>query len=359
MKRSRPFLLAAFLLQDAIAVALQAGDRSSPALTPEVLKGSCEKCGGAFELDEIQFASRDSGWAKVFVPNRGEGNSITSLARTTDGGRTWRRVSFVEQRGSDPVASVDGAAAALIAWMNRETGSWQLGRTTDGGRTWRNRPTDRVVALASVGRNSALALLGEKPPEFASTSDGGGTWKKRKLPLKFGELMSFNGRRIGVIVGLVSPDPDSGDPETLGVSVLHTVNGGETWAVSQLPNIGAARTHSLTWSDSERGWLVVWSRSGSTILRSRDGGATWQKVVSSNIDGSRRFIRALIVSAGGRGFIATEGLDRDDTQIGWTTDGGDTWTPPISLPRKVSSCQGIDDEIWCASGMDLLKFGRK
>jgi photosystem II stability/assembly factor-like uncharacterized protein len=59
---------------------------------------------------------------------------VLSLARTTDGGRTWQRSSVrIDISANSPNAPLLGFSDANHGWLVNGNATW---RTADGGRTW-------------------------------------------------------------------------------------------------------------------------------------------------------------------------------------------------------------------------------
>jgi len=208
----------------------------------------------------------------LFSPNPERG-----VFKTTDGGKTWKKVLYVNDRiGAVDLALVESAPDTLYAAMYdkvRLPWHYELGgpesaiyKTTDGGRTWARLggglPTGRIgrigfdiyqkdpgilyAVVENGNRRAATAEEAEQDKrrgvepaprtagnEVYRTDDGGKTWRKvnaghedalNKAPYSFNQL------RL-----------DQNDPETVyitGVSVASTNDGGKSWKGLSWPTDG-------------------------------------------------------------------------------------------------------------------------
>jgi len=220
-------------------------------------------------IARILIHPKDAG--TVYVASMGRlfsPNSERGVFKTTDGGKTWKKVLYVNDKiGAVDLALVESAPDTLYAAMYdkvRLPWHYELGgpesaiyKTTDGGRTWARLggglPTGRIgrigfdiyqkdpgILYAVVENGNRRAATAEEAEqdrrhgvepaprtagnEVYRTDDGGRTWRKvnaghedalNKAPYSFNQL------RL-----------DQNDPETVyitGVSVASTNDGGKTW----------------------------------------------------------------------------------------------------------------------------------
>ncbi|MEL6908101.1 MAG: oxidoreductase, partial [Planctomycetota bacterium] len=145
--------------------------------------------GGSASLRGLSAVSADVAWATGSGP---------TVARTTDGGRTWSSLAPASITGLD-VRDVH-ALSAEVAWI-LTTGPGEASRilhTRDGGATWteQHRETDEASFLdgfAFLDAERAVAYGDPLPGagfRFIVTEDGGATWTPRSpgpLPLASGE----------------------------------------------------------------------------------------------------------------------------------------------------------------------------
>src|SRR5258708_2302003 len=76
-----------------------------------VIKGHCSGCNVPFGLGRIQFLTERKAFASAsYLSSEGNGAGDSTVLRTTDGGRHWRRLPFVWQHSAEdepPFSFVD------------------------------------------------------------------------------------------------------------------------------------------------------------------------------------------------------------------------------------------------------------
>jgi photosystem II stability/assembly factor-like uncharacterized protein len=189
--------------------------------------------GTSIDLRSVSFVDASHGWAVGFDP--GAPPSVVIL-HTTDGGTTWVKqtvpsvisslmsVSFVDTANGWAVGSSSGAGPGM-----------QFIHTTDGGLTW----TTQASGVAAGGTEFSAVSALDASDAFASggtitkhTASGGASWDDKSLPASLamiGNGMSFANTSDGWIVG----DPTI----TTGGFMVHTFDGGTTWAKDTLPTL--------------------------------------------------------------------------------------------------------------------------
>lgn len=228
----------------------------------------------ALPLD-VAASSPSVAWVRGATPSNG-----VAVARTTDGGRTWRSTCFAGAGGAATMSFVDDRHGWVIAGGTAPV----LYGTTDGGATWTATPTGVPVTsmwqLLFADQSHGWLLFGDpgRPTSgLARTTDGGRSWTSTTLPIKVNGL-AFNGPLQGVAVG------EHGGTAAIAV----TNDGGVTWTDRHVDALPAPRPDSLSavaLGADGVAWAVGASHtdeagvvSGPAVLRSADGGATWATV---------------------------------------------------------------------------------
>lgn len=86
-----------------------------------------------------------------------------------------------------------------------------------------------------------------------------------------------------------------------------------------------ATLHNGFFLDDTRAWLI--SHQSGQVLRTVDGGATWQTAVALG----EGFLEAIHFVDAGRGFLAGDG-----GRVLATSDGGATWRPSVQAPAEIA-----------------------
>jgi photosystem II stability/assembly factor-like uncharacterized protein len=235
-------------------------------------------------------AERLGGQERLFA-----GSLPARLFVSEDGAASWRELAALREVPSAPQWSfpppphqghvLDIGVLRETLYVGIEVGA--LLRSDDGGATFSELPVNRDVSEVDIHR---LALHPKRPERIIAATgwgmiasdDRGASWRK-------GEPLPG----IDYPIPLVA-HPD--DPDLLFVA------GGEGWP----PN-----------------WYQL-GRSRAKIARSRDGGASWQRLLGGLPDGQRPTFGGLALEAWDGGF-ALFAADTDG-QIYQSDDGGERWS---------------------------------
>jgi len=229
-------------------------------------------------------------WAAVmgnlFGPNETRGGY-----KTTDGGKNWRRVLYVNnQTGASDLVMEAGNPEVFYA------GTWRLIRTP--------------YSLESGGEGSGL---------WKST-DGGETWKnistKKGLPKGVWGI-------VGVAVAPSNPDKVYAILENANGGMYTSNDGGETWVLTSSDNNIRQRAwyYTKVFVDPKNENLVYAPNVG--FMRSRDGGKTFTSVRTPHGDHHDLWIDP---EDGNRMIVADDG----GGQVSF--DGGENWSTYLNQP---------------------------
>lgn len=172
--------------------AVLTGETYPPADVSETkIKG---KAGEPFEFKHAQFVDEHHGWAMT----------AASLYRTTDGGKSWERLSQEPEKDArfSSFFFIDESRGWLTVWKHIFTERYGLGNssvimvTDDGGRSWKPQasfPNEVTFSeIRFLNRNEGLAVgatvIDAQPPYaellVLSTENSGKDWKNISEPAK-------------------------------------------------------------------------------------------------------------------------------------------------------------------------------
>lgn len=213
--------------------------------------------------------------------------------KTTDGGKTWERVLFVDTLTGCSDLTIDpqhpGTLYAAMwqisfnTWMLKSGGPGSgIFKTTDGGRTWARlggglpggpaHPVGKTsVDVAYSNPDIVYALIEDKDPALYRSSDAGLTWKKMFTSHSMAQRASYY-TRVRVSTG------DPNDVFTICVTVMESKNGGKSF--NGEGQNGDYRpggdTHDM-WFDPKDPSRAMVAHDGCMNM-TYTGGKTWQNV---------------------------------------------------------------------------------
>lgn len=226
-------------------------------------------------LQDVYFSDEQNGWLvceRSIYDLKTNDEPRTYLMRTTDGGKTWKRVNVI---GKD----VD--ARLVRALFTREGRGWAFGEggllytTRDGGLNWERQlvPT-RHLLLGGWFLNATQGWIVGAGATILQTTDGGETWRTTILLNEAGgrdiadsqhvrfNAVSFADRLHGWAVGAKG-------------RVFITNDGGRTWREQQ-SNV-RADLYDVKFVNAVEGWAVG---AEGTLIHTMDGGLRWVAVES-------------------------------------------------------------------------------
>jgi len=220
------------------------------------------------------------------IGNAFKANPERGVFKTTDGGKTWKKVLFL----SDSIGAADlelnpANPDIVYAWMWRgERKPWTIisgaqnstgvgfYKSTDGGEHFTKitggLPTELVgkanLAVTAANPNRVYALVEAKPGGgLYRSEDAGQSWK---LISNYAQLIT----RPFYYVAL-GADPTNADIVYAGAeSFYKSVDGGATWAPLRTPH---GDNHDI-WISPKDGKIMIQSNDGGANI-SNDGGRTW------------------------------------------------------------------------------------
>jgi photosystem II stability/assembly factor-like uncharacterized protein len=232
-----------------------------------------------------------------------------------------RGVSAVSER----VAWASGAGATVL-------------RTADGGQTWQKLSVTAEALdfrdVDAIDMQTAYVLsIGNGPASrIYKTTDAGKSWElqfKNDDPKAFLDAMSFWDAKHGIVFG------DSVDKQFY---ILTTADGGRTWARVPTANLppaqenegafAASGTNSAVFGKSHA-WIGTGAATKSRVLRTTDGGRTWQGADTPLASGPSAGIFSIAFRDAKHGVVAGGDYRKEQDAVdnlAVTSDGGTTWT---------------------------------
>ncbi|MDQ6931840.1 MAG: glycosyl hydrolase [Candidatus Eremiobacteraeota bacterium] len=217
----------------------------------------------------------------VFKPNPERG-----VFKTTDGGKTWSKVLYVDERTGANVVVMDAHNPNVLyasMWQAQRT-PWALTsggpgsglyKTVDGGAHWANISDHPGFARGLLGKIGVSVSASNPRVVFAivqahnggvfRSSDAGATWKHVNSEMKLRQRAFYY---MGIYV-----DPTNASvvyaPQVDGV--FKSTNGGKTWKSLTPPG-----DHHIIWINPHNPKILLEGDDGGATV-SVDGGKTWSR----------------------------------------------------------------------------------
>ncbi|MBL7852043.1 MAG: glycosyl hydrolase [Cyclobacteriaceae bacterium] len=230
----------------------------------------------------------------VYVATMGHAHGPSrerGIYKTTDGGKTWEQVLFVnENTGSSDLAMDSKNPDILFAAMWQvEIKTWNLRsggvgsgiyRTKDGGKTWEplrkglesgpGHPVGKTsVDVAYTNPKVVYALVEDVEPRLYRSEDGGDNWK---LMQKHHGM----GQRAGYYTRLRVSTRDENELYTISVGIMKSIDGGKSFVKNYNQWAAGGDNHDM-WFDPKMPDRMMCAHDGCANL-SFNGGKTWTNI---------------------------------------------------------------------------------
>lgn len=261
---------------------------------------------GGVTLRSVFFASASNGWAV------GDGGTI---AATTDGGANWSSQTSGTSQRLNAVAFSD----AMTGYVAGAGGV--LRKTTNGGASWTAPSVPGGEELLDVdARTSAVFVVGQNGFGKKSTN-GGVTWTELKL----------NTDTQSDVTGVYALSADSAFFIGGGGYIRLMTNGGATsrWGIHQMHG----RLSDIHFFDHLKGWAI--SSKNLAVLRTTDGGATWQLPIGTTV--SQSWSQKITNNSSIGNTFALHPTDKNTIYVALgsgvhrSTDLGETWAQVATI----------------------------
>ncbi len=256
--------------------------------------------------------------------------------------KTWQKLITEPYAGKqDDITFVDKSNGWYV------NGYGKIFHTSDGGTTWEKQLEKKGTFFRTIGFvNTSIGFAGTVGTDYFpnvtdtiplyGTKDGGKTWNpvpykgpyvKGLCAIDIVKEQYINHGKIDYKIHLFGVGR-VGSP----ANRMESHDGGETWT-SQSMNNDCKMLFDIKMLNKNEGFVCAASseditQSNALILRTQDGGKTWQKVYQS----TRPFETTWKVSfpTNTIGYVTIQSYNPDPTvkqqRIAKTTDGGTTWT---------------------------------
>jgi photosystem II stability/assembly factor-like uncharacterized protein len=214
-------------------------------------------------------------------------NPERGIFRTSDGGATWKKVLFVDEKTGASDLSIDPSNPRILY-----AGLWQVTRkpwalesggpgsglwkSTDGGDTWKKLagglPEGTVgkigVAVSPARPDRVFAMVEAEKGGLYRTDDAGEKWTRVNDENKL--------RQRAWYYSHVVADPKSADTVyVLNVQFQKSVDGGKTFTAVRTPH---GDNHALWIDPADPNRMIEGNDGGATV--SFDGGRSWSTVLN-------------------------------------------------------------------------------
>lgn len=252
----------------------------------------------------VGFADARRGWAGNLGPGSWSPTTDTiPLYQTSNGGATWQPVTTITGFRPKGICGIDVVTDSVVYAVGRVGGPACILKTTNGGRSWRsvsfNPPAFYLIDchFASPDTGFVVGATGttfqDERYAIFSTTDGGQTWQQAAGTRTYNAhcwKIDFPSRRVGYVSIESGVGVDS-------VPVLKTTDGGLTWH-EKLWSVPDWFAQGIGFINDSTGWC---GSRANQVKQTTDGGATWQVVpFVPNFNRFRRLNDTLAYASGTR-----------------------------------------------------------
>jgi photosystem II stability/assembly factor-like uncharacterized protein len=215
-------------------------------------------------------------------------NEERGILRTTDGGATWKKVLYVDEKtgGIDVVFDPHNPNTLFAAMWQAVRTPWSLSsggpgsglyRSTDAGNTWKKLEGHGLpegllgkigVTVSGADSSRVYALIEAKEGGIYRSGDGGDTWTKVNDDERY--------RQRAWYFTHIFADPQTVDTVYVeNTGLFRSVDGGKTFTLLPAPH----GDHHGLWIDPTNPKSIIDGNDGGATV-SVDGGQTWSTLLN-------------------------------------------------------------------------------
>jgi len=261
--------------------------------------------------------------------------TTAGVFRSDDAGRSWAATGSGVAL-ADAVVALPAFGPTETLFVGAHDGLYYSG---DGGRHWERRLFGSAIPALALGTDDAglnILLVGSDSDGVLRSDDAGRTWTSGNPGLRDRNVASL----------ALSPAfaRDGTAFAATATRLYRSRSGGKAWRPVVLPPQSAAVQCLAVSPAFARDRLALAGTEADGLLRSRDGGETWETV--RPLDG-----HGVLAVAFAPGSITTPSVAvATETQVWRSRDGGETWQPSDALPAPALSLLYVPD----GGGLALL-----
>lgn len=299
-------------------------------------------------IDDIYFVNNSLGF---FGSNNWSG--VPGIFKTTDGGDTW---NLIYPDTSSHIRSIEFindtiGFYGLLSGAGSTPGS--LYRTTDGGYHW-NRITnmgmllyDGICGIAHYGNSVVAVGTYSTPARFYHSVDAGVTWTNQDLSAYASGLVDCYMISNDTII--VSGIADAANQHK--ATILKSVDGGLTWQRVFLASASTTYCWKMFFRPNGLGLASI--EMTNAVARTTDYGSTWTEIAINNVPGYDFGAVGLLNDT--LGYMTSQSnINYNGTWI--THDGGLTWDTVTTVMECGDRMTVIDSVTAFISGLSIYKY---
>ena len=276
---------------------------------------------------DMKFTSADTGY--ILGAKYSDDSIYNILISTYDGGHSWKTIAYRNHQFLTDTSN--GVLQSIYVSPFQPnilfTGGNNLLRSTDGGASWRRVDTVNKNGTTNMVFFDPVNGISSTGQGISRTTDSGLTWTTFYSPQINFYLLPFTSPLIGYFA-----EGSAFDGSASGI-MGKTIDGGNTWNLLNYPFDDIV---SVSFINDNTGYVSMLTASGnianvktgSRLIKTTDGGNTWQIIIQNPIDDSGSGYYNLHFINETEGFCSNNGIFH-------TKDGGNDWQKESELPASL------------------------